>query len=91
MWHLWGVVWAYRYLHFAEPQRVEKDNDATDFLIYRDAAHADVIVTNDVKLTRCIALAPAPKARVMTLHEWANTLWTKPLARQIERRSDLNA
>jgi hypothetical protein len=74
LWHLWGVVWAYRYLHFAEVGRVEKSNDAADFLIYRDAAYADVIVTDDKKLRKCIELAPEPKARVMRLREWADTV-----------------
>jgi hypothetical protein len=74
LWHLWGVVWAYRYLHFAEVERVEKSNDAADFLIYRDAANADVIVTDDRKLRKCIELAPEPKARVMRLREWADSV-----------------
>jgi len=72
--YFWSIVWTYRWINIAEPQRVEKINDLPDFLTYRDTAYAEVLVTDDRRLRAYIAQSPEPKARVMRFEEWASTV-----------------
>jgi hypothetical protein len=72
--YFWSVVWAYRYLNIAEPKRVERTNDLPDLLTYRDAAYADVFVTDDGRLRTYLERCPEPKARLQRFAEWARTV-----------------
>jgi hypothetical protein len=74
LWYFWSILWVWRYLNLLDPKRVEKVNDLPDFLTYRDAAYANIFVTDDRRLRAYIERCPEPKVRVMRFAEWAKTV-----------------